>query len=578
MTTTQGTAQISWEYLMSKRRERMASYIRESDISLADSTTIESQAKACREYGERQGYLFNPEHEFKEAISGYTVVYTERRVLLKMLEAAKHHEFDVLVVSEIRALGRKQVEIFVIYDQLQKYGVRLETISEKFEDSAMGRLILSLRAAFSEIEHDQILLRLQRGRNDRVEIGQAINGHSQAGYGHIFIDSAREQKASYALDTRVIFEDNDLKWTPVTVIRFMRDLLFQGYSVRKIAFLLTDMGIPNPDLGKIRKGKPVANVWHWATIYRLLTDPRIMGVVYANKTQRVNGKRTPTPQQQVRLPDCPSIITPEEFAKIQEQLQVNKLDSPRNNKSPREEMGLFRSGYCVCAICQYRMTVRYHKPDDPKRPNPEYICRRKTGQNDAHFHNTIISQPLLDREGWKHAVEIICNPSTVRERVSAFRQQNTTVIDTEAIEATICRLQQEMQNLFNFAKLATDADSIARLGQMLNELETQKQKAQSLLYSAEEEEEENLKIEAEIARFEKWAQEVRPKLGNHEYAPDYTEQRLAIRILGLRAFVLPANGNHPFRYRFELAPPEIMKLLLSKYSDSPLRRGRDAWQ
>ncbi len=270
MTTTQGTAQISWEYLMPKRRERMASYIRESDISLADSTTIESQAKACREYGERQGYLFNPEHEFKEAISGYTVVYTERRVLLKMLEAAKHHEFDVLVVSEIRALGRKQVEIFVIYDQLQKYGVRLETISEKFEDSAMGRLILSLRAAFSEIEHDQILLRLQRGRNDRVEIGQAINGHSQAGYGHIFIDSAREQKASYALDTRVIFEDNDLKWTPVTVIRFMRDLLFQGYSVRKIAFLLTDMGIPNPDLGKIRKGKPVANVWHWATISDVL--------------------------------------------------------------------------------------------------------------------------------------------------------------------------------------------------------------------------------------------------------------------------------------------------------------------
>src|SRR5438046_1151907 len=109
-------------------------------------------------------------------------------------------------------------------------------------------------STFTRTVSDQILLRLQRGRNDRVEIGQAINGHSQAGYGHIFIDSAREQKASYALDTRVIFEDNDLKWTPVTVIRFMRDLLFQGYSVRKIAFLLTDMGIPNPDLGKIRKG------------------------------------------------------------------------------------------------------------------------------------------------------------------------------------------------------------------------------------------------------------------------------------------------------------------------------------
>src|SRR2546429_7236025 len=99
---------------MPKRKERMAMYVRESDVSLADSTTIESQAKACREYGQKQGYVFHIQsHEFKEAVSGYTVSYTERPALLKMLEAAKRHEFDVLIVSEIRALGRKQVEIFV---------------------------------------------------------------------------------------------------------------------------------------------------------------------------------------------------------------------------------------------------------------------------------------------------------------------------------------------------------------------------------------------------------------------------------------------------------------------------------
>lgn len=105
----------SWEYYMPKRKERMAGYIRESDPSLANSTTIESAAKAVRQYGEKEGYLYDPGHEYKEAISAYTVPYTEREKLLKMLDAAKRKEFDVLVVTEVRAISRRQVEVLVVY-------------------------------------------------------------------------------------------------------------------------------------------------------------------------------------------------------------------------------------------------------------------------------------------------------------------------------------------------------------------------------------------------------------------------------------------------------------------------------
>src|SRR2546421_7466929 len=118
------TVSASREYLMPKRKERMAGYIRESDPSLADSTTIESQAKAVRLYGEKEGYLYDvTKHEYQEAISGYMVPYFERERLMAMFAAAKRGEFTVLVVSEIRALTRRgQSELFVIYDQLAKYG------------------------------------------------------------------------------------------------------------------------------------------------------------------------------------------------------------------------------------------------------------------------------------------------------------------------------------------------------------------------------------------------------------------------------------------------------------------------
>src|SRR5438067_12945325 len=104
MVTSRSTAQISWEYLMPQRKERMALYIRESDPRLADSVTIASQAKLVREYGEKEGYIYNPELDFREAVSAYEIPYTERKELLKMLDAGKKRLFDVLVVSEVRAL------------------------------------------------------------------------------------------------------------------------------------------------------------------------------------------------------------------------------------------------------------------------------------------------------------------------------------------------------------------------------------------------------------------------------------------------------------------------------------------
>ena len=138
------------------------------------------QTKVVNEYCERERYICEPQHEWKEAISSVEVPYMERKALLEMLAAAKRREFDVLVVSEIRAISRRQVEVLVIYDMLQKYGVRLETVKEKFGEDAMSKAILSLRAMFTEIEVEQSKMRMMRGRADRIAIGLArIVTHTQ---------------------------------------------------------------------------------------------------------------------------------------------------------------------------------------------------------------------------------------------------------------------------------------------------------------------------------------------------------------------------------------------------------------
>src|SRR5437667_10136156 len=102
-----GTARFSWEYFMPQHRERMAILTRESDPRLADSTTIESAAKAAREHGERQGYIYDPELDYREAISSVEVPYMKRNVVQEMLTAAKQGRFSVLVCSEVRSISRR---------------------------------------------------------------------------------------------------------------------------------------------------------------------------------------------------------------------------------------------------------------------------------------------------------------------------------------------------------------------------------------------------------------------------------------------------------------------------------------
>ena len=133
-----------------------------------------------------------------------------------------------LAVNEVRAISRRQVEVFIIYDMLQRYGVRLETVKEKFEDDAMGRLILGLRAAYAEIEREQSYVRLQRGKKDRIEIGKAPpNGHRC--YGYILVDTEREVKGRYEFNHEIIYIDKEgTAWSEYKVRVYVLDQLKRG--------------------------------------------------------------------------------------------------------------------------------------------------------------------------------------------------------------------------------------------------------------------------------------------------------------------------------------------------------------
>jgi len=552
---------------MPKRHERVARYMRESDERLvAGTTTMESQIQVVNNYCASQGYICEPEHEWKEAISSVEVPYMERKELLAMLAAAKRHEFDVLVVSEIRAISRRQIEVLVIYDMLQKYGVRLETVKEKFGEDAMSKAILSLRAMFVEIEVEQSKMRMMRGRADRITIGQAPNCHPYAAYGYCFIDTAKEVKGAYIFDHTIIYVDSaGNEWSPHKVVCFIFKSFMLGESIYKVCRMLNDLGIPPPRVPKKRE-EPI---WQSGTVFGMLKNPIYGGEVWTNKyTKRKgpSGKKISVfrPREEwIRLPDAPAIVTKEEWDAIQTQMRVNKEESMRNNKHERDEVGLLRAGYAVCGICGCKLRVT-----PPPRQHSGiglYACQNSLEDTKGkQRHRVQMSILVVDKEVRALIREVLQDPEWIRAHVAAMREdqkKNEPVISKEDIGRTIDGIKQSIRRLYKLAEYATDDDTIAELAEQMNGLERQKRKAEYLLHDLDDDAEKEAALEEEIQRFEQWAEGVRPKLADPSYEPSYQELRLAIRVLGIKAIIYPTKGDWPFRCAIDITVPEVMKKL-----------------
>lgn len=546
---------------MPKRRERAATYVRESDPRLAESNTLLSQAKLVQEYCEKEGYLCEPELDFREAISAYEIPYLEREKLQQLLDCAKRKLFDVLVVSEIRAISRRQVEVLVIYDMLQKYGIRLETVKEKFGEDAMSKAILSLRARFVEVEVEQARMRMARGKKDRILIGQAPVTVTPC-YTHKLVDTKEEIKGRFVLNTEVVYRDETgKKWTRIDVTRFFCDILAKGGSLRKVCLTLNDMGIPSA------KGK----LWQPQTVRGIVNNPILYGQPYANRYMPVkkktleNGKyshheKIRPVEEWIPLPPCEPVITKETWELIQFQIERNKAESMRNNELA--EPGLVRAGYIFCGVCGGRMWP--HPASASSRYSGNfYGCRKRTGNNadTINNHRITISMRTVDAAVKEKIAEALSDPSLIRAKVDELRSKRKPIVDVESVHATIADITHQIENFLELARYATTSGMVASLAQQLNDLENQKRSAEKLLFAIEDYEAEVAEIEAELVRFEKWVASVRPFLTDPAYLETvtYDELRLAVRILGVKVIVYPMGSED--RFTVDITMPEVMERL-----------------
>ena len=69
---------------------------------------------------------------------------------------------DVVLAYAVDRLSRNQIHIAVLLDDIEKVGATLEFVTEDFENTPVGRLILNVRAFAGEVEREKIAERTMR--------------------------------------------------------------------------------------------------------------------------------------------------------------------------------------------------------------------------------------------------------------------------------------------------------------------------------------------------------------------------------------------------------------------------------
>lgn len=140
-------------------------YARVSSIGQAkDGNSLEAQTVALKERGCQEIYV--------EAFTGST---TDRPEFSKVI--AKLEKGDTLIVTKLDRFSRTAAEGSMLVKELHKKGVAIEIINMgKVDNTAVGKILMTMLLAFAEFEHDQIIERLNTGKAIAKAHGKRTDG------------------------------------------------------------------------------------------------------------------------------------------------------------------------------------------------------------------------------------------------------------------------------------------------------------------------------------------------------------------------------------------------------------------
>jgi site-specific DNA recombinase len=320
------------------KASRAGLYLRVSTDEQRERQSITTQ----REFAERYCQLHSiPIYRLyaDDGVSG-TVALEARPEARTMLEHARAGNFDQLLVYRLDRLGRETRLILNAVAELEKYGVRVRSMTEEFDTATpTGRLMLTMLSGFAAHERDVIRERSLAGTNRVAEAGAWLGGIVPYGY----------RKVGERASARIVVSEELIPGMKISEAEVIQRIYQMAAEEKKSCFTIADhlntLGVPCAyvrDDRKLLRGKRkerTSGLWRPGRVRNLIVSRTYMG-------QHEYGKRTKNPDRKLIIRPVLAIVDDTTWTKAQAVLKSNRIFSERNAKNRYLLRGMIKCGLC----------------------------------------------------------------------------------------------------------------------------------------------------------------------------------------------------------------------------------------
>lgn len=234
---------------------------------------------------------------------GFSGTNFDRPGIKKLLEMAKTHQVNCIVVKDFSRFGRNYLEVGNYLEQIFPFlGIRFLSVNDHFDSSenigAAGAIEVGFKNIIHEAYSKDLSEKIRSVRRMMAEQGKFVTAFAPYGY-----------RKSEATKNQLIVDAEC-----AVVVRRIFDLFLSGMGNTAIARLLNKEEIPSPYMVRTqrkenfhRNGCKEENHWTAGTVSRILSDQRYVGdAVYGKVSPKEIGSK-----KEVRVPEENWIIVPD---------------------------------------------------------------------------------------------------------------------------------------------------------------------------------------------------------------------------------------------------------------------------
>ncbi len=379
-----------------------------------------------------------------DGVSG-TVPLEQRPEGRKILEDASRGQFSEILIYKLDRLGRDTLLILNAISELQRYGVRVRSMTEEFDNErSNGRLMLTVHSAFAAHERDLIRERSIAGTQRLAKTGTWLGGIVPFGY----------RKQGERNEARLVIADDEISDSGLSEAEVVRRVFHMAAVERKscrcIAEYLNQLGVLcayERDSRLLLRGKRrqrTSGIWRAGRIRNLIVNTTYKGL-------HEYGKRSKTRQSQIIRREVPAIVSEDLWRKAQEALASNWLFGPKNTRHAYLLRGLIKCHLCGLAFIGTCQTRPSGKVEFYYRCNGKHSARQLFGPEAKRCASKDINGQHLESLIWRDLESFLRNPGDVVDvltsKLSAQVPDSTSLAARcEQIECLL-RERQEQRDL-----------------------------------------------------------------------------------------------------------------------------------